>query len=239
MAAAACGVPHPGFDDIVDDVRIFVLVEEIDGPGNVLGSAGPCLIRDADMLTVVGVMRFDVDDLPRLETDGALLAVVIHEMGHVFGIGTLWDDLGFLVDPSLPNNEGGDTHYTGPRAIAAFDVAGGSSFLSGSKVPVENTQGGTGTRDKHWRESVFETELMTGYIDDVNPLSAVTVESLGDLGYIVNATLADPYSLPGTAAAAPRRGEQRELGIPLVSDVRRGPIYLVERDGTITAVIRR
>ena len=86
---------------------------------------------------------------------------------------------------------------------------------------------------------MFETEVMTGFIDTVNPLSAVTVESLGDLGYIVNTTLADPYSLPGTAAAAARSGERRELGIPLLSDIRRGPIYIVERDGKITAVIRR
>ncbi len=237
--AMACGIQHPGLDDIVDDVRIFVQLEEIDGPGNVLGAAGPCFTRDAGMLTVVGVMRFDTDDLPRLATEGRLLDVVIHEIGHVLGIGTLWDAFGFLIDPSLPNNVGADTHFTGPRAIAAFDAAGGSGFPSGSKVPVENAQGGAGTQDGHWRESVFDTELMTGFVNDVNPLSAVTVESLADLGYIVNATLADPYSLPGTAAAAPRSGEQRELGIPFVSDVRRGPIYLVERDGTITAVIRR
>lgn len=237
--SAQCGVRHPGFNDIVDDVRIFVQLEEIDGPGNVLALAGPCFLRDADMLTVVGVMRFDTDDLPRLETDGRLLDVVIHEIGHVLGVGSLWDDFGFLVNPSLPGNEGADTHFTGPRGIAAFDAAGGSSFSPGSKVPVENTQGGAGTRDSHWRESVFETELMTGFVDGVNPLSAVTVESLGDLGYIVNANLADPYSLPGTAAAALRGGEQRELGIPLANDIRRGPIYIVERDGRIMAVIRR
>ena len=106
-------------------------------------------------------------------------------------------------------------------------------------MPVENSQGSAGTRDGHWRESVFKTEVMTGFVDDVNPLSAVTVESLGDLGYIVNTTLADPYSLPGTAAAAPTSGVQRALGVPLMGDVRRGPIYIVERDGRITAVFRR
>ena len=236
--SAVCGVPHPGFADIVDDVRIFVQLEEIDGPGNILGSAGPCIARDADTLTVVGVMRFDVADLPRLATEGRLLDVVIHEIGHVIGFGTLWDDFGFLIDPSLPNNVRADTHFAGPRSIAAFNAAGGSSF-SKAKVPVENDQGGAGTKDSHWRESVFDTELMTGFINDINPLSAVTVESLADLGYIVNSTLADPYSLPGTAAAAARSGERRELGIPLVNDIRRGPIYIVERDGKITAVIRR
>jgi hypothetical protein len=81
-------------------------------------------------------------------------------------------------------------------------------------------------------------ESMTGFVDDVNPLSQVTVESLGDLGYLVNASAADPYTLPGTAAAA-RTGVRSESGILLLNDVRHGPIYLVERDGKITRVIHR
>ncbi len=236
--SAACGVRHPGFNDVVDDVRIFVQLEEIDGPGNVLGSAGTCFVRDPELLTVVGQMRFDTDDLPRLADDGRLTDVVIHEIGHVLGIGTLWEDFGFLVNPSLPSNEGADTHFSGPRAIVAFDAVGGSSFSAGSKVPVENSQGGSGTRDSHWRESVFEMESMTGFVDEVNPLSVVTIESLGDLGYLVNADAADTYTLPGTAVPA-RTGARRDSGIQLVNDVRRGTIYLVERDGTITGVIRR
>ncbi len=190
--SALCGVPHPEINDVVDDVRIFVRLEEIDGPGRILGNAGPCLTRSGGMLTVVGVMRFDTDDLQRLADQGRLDDVVIHEIGHVLGIGTLWDDFGFLMNPSLPDNEGADTHFTGPRAIVAFDDVGGNNFSSGSKVPVENSQGEAGTRDSHWRESVFETEAMTGFVDEVNPLSIVTVESLGDLGYIVNANAADP-----------------------------------------------
>jgi hypothetical protein len=236
--SAECGVRHPGFNDVVDDVRIFVQVEEIDGPGNTLGSAGPCFARDSGLLTVVGIMRFDLDDLSRLKADGRLTDLLIHEIGHVLGFGTLWDDLGFLVNPSRPNSPGADTHFNGPRAIAAFDAVGGSSFSGGSKVPVENSQGGAGTRDSHWRESVFGTETMTGFVDDVSPLSVVTVESLGDLGYLVNANAADPYTLPGTAAAA-RTGVLSESGILLLNDVRRGPIYFVERDGKITRVIHR
>jgi hypothetical protein len=236
--SAACGLRHPGFNDVVDDVRIFVQVEEIDGPGNTLGSAGACLGRDPELLTVVGVMRFDTDDLQRLKDDGRLTDLFIHEIGHVLGFGTLWDDFGYLVNPSLPSSKGADTHFNGPRAIAAFDAVGGSSFSAGSKVPVENSQGSSGTRDSHWRESVFEMESMTGFVDDVNPLSQVTVESLGDLGYLVNASAADPYTLPGTAAAA-RTGVRSESGILLLNDVRHGPIYLVERDGKITRVIHR
>ena len=51
VAAGFCGVPHPEINDIVDDVRIFVQLEEIDGPGNVLGSAGPCITRSRHATT--------------------------------------------------------------------------------------------------------------------------------------------------------------------------------------------
>ena len=63
-------------------------------------------------------------------------------------------------------------------------------------MPVENT-GGVGTRGSHWRETVFRTELMSGFIDAAgNPISRVTVASLGDLGYQVDLDSAEPYALP-------------------------------------------
>ena len=64
----------------------------IDGAGGVLGSAGPCLIRDTGP-TAVGRMRFDTADLASLEGGGQLDEVVLHEMGHVIGIGSLWGEL--------------------------------------------------------------------------------------------------------------------------------------------------
>ena len=65
-------------------------------------------------------------------------------------------------------------------------------------VPVENVGTvGDGTRDSHWRESVFDHEIMTGFIDRTsNPLSATTVGSLQDLGYVVDVTKADPFAIP-------------------------------------------
>jgi hypothetical protein len=68
-------------------------------------------------------------------------------------------------------------------------------------VPLENL-GGPGTRFAHWRESVFETELMAGFADPVSPLSAVTVGTMRDLGYVVNDVPADPFDL-GAALRAP------------------------------------
>ena len=49
---------------------------------------------------------------------------------------------------------------------------------------------------KVWRESVFQTELMTGYSSPGNdPISRVTIGALEDLGYEVNYNAADNYSL--------------------------------------------
>ena len=65
-----------------------------------------------------------------------------------------------------------------------------------TSVPVDNT-GGAGTRDAHWRESIFTSELMTGYVGPGAhlPLSRLTVASLADLGYQVNMEAADPFQI--------------------------------------------
>ncbi len=76
-------------------------------------------------------------------------------------------------------------------------------------VPVEN-QGGAGTRDTHWREILFDTEIMTGFLDFgvANPISRMTIRSLFDVGWSVNLGAADAYSLPacfGACLRAPAR----------------------------------
>ena len=103
-----------------------------------------------------------------------------------------------------------DTHFTGTNAIAAFDAAGGTSY-TGAKVPVENDED-AGQVDAHWRISVFGYgELMIGTLRSSSPLlpmSAITVQSMADLGYTVNAGAADGYALPSSSSPpAPVRGE--------------------------------
>src|SRR2546422_7199751 len=53
-----------------------------------------------------------------------------------------------------------DPHFVGAQATAAFDHNGGQPYSAGAKVPVENCCG-SGTRDSHWRETGFDTEVMT------------------------------------------------------------------------------
>ena len=54
----------------IDDLMIVAAVVEIDGPGMVLGRAGPCRLHDGSYLPYFGLMEFDVADLEEMERDG-------------------------------------------------------------------------------------------------------------------------------------------------------------------------
>jgi hypothetical protein len=129
-----------------------------------------------------------------MQQNGTLNDVITHEMGHVIGIGTIWTFKNLLKGASTNNPT-----FTGTTAKAEFGKLKGT----GPKpVPVENT-GGQGTRNSHWRESVFKNELMTGFVNTAgNPVSRLTVGSLKDLGYDVNLNAAEPYNLPNLMAMA-------------------------------------
>lgn len=227
--AMACGSGSPAVTGTIDDMIIFARVEAIDGPGKILGSAGPCAVRSDGALMsfpAVGTMRFDAADMETMETNGRLVDVIIHEMGHVLGIGTLWSNSGFLQNPSTPGATPLDTHFSGPQAIVGFDQIGGLSYSLGAKVPVENGAG-PGSINSHWRESVLGNELMTPFINTgSNPLTVMTVLSLRDLGYEVNAAAADPLFMADILA-------DRVMGprLFLGDDIERGPLYTVDRAG--------
>ena len=239
VPANFCGVGEPALDEVIDDLIIYVRLAPIDGVGQILGSAGPCAIRRIEGVTVpipaLGVINLDSDDLARLDAP-TLESLVLHEMAHVLGVGSLWRVQGLLREPSLPDNAGVDTHFAGPMAIQSFNALGGASY-PGQKVPVENTQGGQGTRDSHWRESVLRTELMTGFLSQgINPLSRITTSSLRDLGYVVDETLADAFQVPATPTAAPGAVPLRP-DLELWDDIYRIPIKVLDPDGTVVRTI--
>jgi hypothetical protein len=195
-------VGAPVVNETIDDMVIFVTVGPIDGVGGTLGRAGPCYVRLPSYHPYLGDMELDVADLNSLLAAGALTDVILHEMLHVVGIGTIWGN-GALAKV---NGQGGDNpFFVGSAARAAYLAAGGTAGLPG--VPVENT-GGPGTRDGHWRESVFGRELMTGFYNSggANPLSAITIAALGDLGYTVSVSAADAYTVSASLRAALQRG---------------------------------
>jgi hypothetical protein len=180
---------------LVDDLIIDVAVVTIDGAGGVLGQAGPTCVNTGNGLAIHGVMEFDEADVAALLSEDSFDQVILHEMAHVLGVGTLWD----LTSIGNPRNLLTGAGTGNPRYVGARGVAENSTLGRSGTVPVEAT-GGPGTRDAHWRESTFDDEIMTGYLNPgSNPLSRLTIGSLGDLGYQVDLDAADPYSLPGAA----------------------------------------
>ena len=185
VPSAFTGFP-PAVDGTVDDIVIEIVLAPIDGPGRILGQAGPRFVRTSDFLTLSGVMFFDVDDLAFLDELDLFEEVIIHEMGHVLGVGTLWD----AGDRDLRKDEEGNPYFAGKKANVFWNAEGGTFEL-----PVEN-QGGPGTRLSHWRESVLNNELMTGFLNlGENPLSRITAGSMRDLGYGA-ASVGERYDLP-------------------------------------------
>lgn len=212
---ARCGLDFGPLTETVDDLLILADVPNIDGPGGVLGQAGPCALRLNTGFPAVGVMRFDQADMNNLIASGRFDAVVLHEMLHVIGVGTIWSLRGLLADAGTS-----DPRFTGVAGVAACNAAGFGTHCGVGGIPVENSGGG-GTRDAHWRESIFDRELMTGFAEATPdmPLSAMTLGSLEDFGYTVNYLAVDPFSF--TAAfqrgiPAPAQAAWDEVILPQV-----------------------
>ncbi|MDH3457892.1 MAG: hypothetical protein OER90_13720, partial [Gemmatimonadota bacterium] len=245
-------------DEYVDDVAINALIGPIDGVGGTLGFASFCWPRNLGGgvwgLPAYGIMVFDSDDVVDLETNGQLNDVVLHEMGHVLGIGSLWDIFGNLEDDGgliddrddcIPIDDDTplptDPFFNGTTAIAAFEANGGLNYM-GNKVPAENDYG-PGTRCVHWRENVLVNELMTGFAElpgTAMPLSEVTVKSLGDLGYTVATSGWDPWTCPncGPPPPAGMAVENVTAGkLQLINDVWLGPVYSRDEQGQIIELV--
>jgi hypothetical protein len=162
IPADECAEGTAAYSGPVDDLLIDAEVAPIDGSGGVLASAGPCRVRPGGGLTSYGVIKFDSSDIAGLESSGQLADVVLHEMTHVLGFGIFWDSTLLAGDGTS------DPRYVGPVAKGAWQALPGST---GPVVPVE-AGGGPGTAYAHWRESVLDNELMTGFIDRVPTRSA-------------------------------------------------------------------
>ena len=124
---------------------------------------------------------------------------ILHELGHLLGIGTLWSH---LVS---------DNFYIGQYGVREYRNLLHQPNLTG--IPIED-DGGDGTAGGHFEEGAefvtsnntrydnghfhtgLDRELMTGWAESdtgVEPLSRVSVGILQDLGFVVDYSKADPF----------------------------------------------
>lgn len=165
----------------VDDVVIGYHIDYIDGEGGVLGFAGPRIIRKGSYIPVSGIMKFDSEDFKSMSQSDIEL-VILHEMGHVLGIGPIWK--------KVCGNDcyNGDTNYKCNKASKEFKRIV-NQYGTLRLQPYECM---------HWAEDNFgylNDELMTPIFDEdmYQPISRVTVGALEDVGYQVDYAAADPY----------------------------------------------
>ena len=239
-------------DDVVDDLRIFVHVDSIDGSQGILAQAGPLELRDSLLLPVISVIILDERDISDSSSSSYFFQrIILHEMGHALGFTSdVWNAKNLLQGLGLDRffsffSIDWDVRFIGWRAIEAFNNAGGRNYDENDKVPVENNitllqdwEPDWGREYSHWRESVFrkgnESELMVGRVDTSHrlPLSAITIQSFADLGYQVDVTQADSYTL-SQLSSKPVASHSSELNCSLGTR----EIRVVDANGRIVRTI--
>ncbi len=183
------------------------------GPGgrvftNVVAGAAPANSRY--IVATTGFAQFNTN-----AAAGALRAdVILHEIGHTLGIGTLWED-NELYNDGVANNSnrtgaGAVGQYTGANGVTAYQA---EFNQVGNFIPVE--LGGGGTAHGHWNEvdggngltgitnadgQDFRDELMTGFAapsEGDSFVSETTKKSLIDLGFTLHP---EPVPEPSSTA---------------------------------------
>ena len=229
----SCGGLEYDFQkDVLDDLLLMVAVVDLNnGPGAGLRITN-CGYRESSKLPMIAALKLDIDGLAR----GDVNELILHGFAHLLGLsGSTWTRLDLLRNSSY-QTQGADTHFVGPKAIAAFVSAGGANY-QGARVPVENDPT-YGTVDGHWRESVFGDELMTPFLAvGTDYLSAITIQSLADIGYTVNLEEADRFILPERSSASASSVQGRNA-IDLSGDVLAGPAVFYDRQGRVVRVLR-
>ena len=135
-----------------------------------------------------------------------MVGLILHEMGHIIGIGTLWKNNNLL---DTNNDYGVDTRATNVWR---------NDWGCVGTPPIEKNLG-PGTALVHWDEECLRSELMTGFIALDPPFSRLTIAGVEDLGYGVNYNAANDFDGRNTTCCKAR--PLSALNTPVLSDAGR------------------
>lgn len=184
------------FNQDIDDIMISATLTEIDGIGGILAQAGPTHViyepangeTLSDALPFAGIMQFDSADAESYLASDRWQDIVLHEMMHTLGFGSLWEMHGLVTmvvdDNNTPETEDDivSYDYNGDYVISFTDDPNTTEI----EKPIIEADGSAGTAGSHWDEEIYDNELMTGYIDESNSISQMSIAALADLGYIID-----------------------------------------------------
>ncbi len=233
----------------VDDILIEVAVENIElvfeGVEQSILALSTVLDQRSDASAGAGALPTYSRIVVNSEEVGQLLNLdefVMHTIGRALGFGALWEEFGIVRDID------GIATYTGPNALREMQAL--SRDLNGVNVLEDGKNGSLAA--EYWSESVLDNELMTPRIEmrrpeagpgtpgiPDNPISALTIAAMQDLGYQVNYDAADRYFLASGALANvlqtfsydPQPSSVFSAGTPTITE------NLIPTDTTATAMI--
>jgi Leishmanolysin len=194
-----CKYPSNG----VDDLLICADIRSIDGAGQVLGAAAPGQRDSTTGRPATGFMYFDSADIAGLKAQGTYNTVILHEMGHVLGLGTIWFEKGVQTNSNT-------CPYVGTFANREYQR------LTGCTNSARTEQnGGPGSKCSHWMEnSCLGNELMSSALSSNSRLTSITIGSLQDMGYPVDYNQNQDTSLSKNGCCRRRLGLGRKETSP-------------------------
>jgi hypothetical protein len=217
--------------------KLDITVDIISLTGTAIGSAQPSeyygsppfatpYVYGSTFYIKLGILKLNskkIEELYRDITDSGkskLYYTVLHEIGHLLGIGTLWSiNTDFEAREYIGTFSDNSKYYKGVNALREYKTYFNNQNFIG--IPIENN-GGAGTMNVHPEEGTegftinntdnylsqnnriydgifypgLDNELMSGWSEIskiAQPLSKITIGLLDDLGFVVDYTKADTY----------------------------------------------